>query len=450
MKGDFTRDTFNPTKHYSSVLMQQGRVQLDADWNEQARLVLHRLETLARDLIGWGGGPDAKAGGGFDLELRADEKDFMISPGRYYVEGMLVENDAAIFYSSHGPEGGHSGLDREKTYLVYLDAWEDFVGAAEDPGLREIALGGADTAGRARVQWRVRTQEIPANPNCADLINNFPKQVAAWQGETRGRMRARVNPGPLPVDDPCIIPPSNRYRGAENQLYRVEIHRSGPLQKTGVSVGPTFKWSRENGSVVYPVASGGVSSDTITVTNTGRDSNLGVRAGDWVELDRGDGIATQAPRALLRVTRVSGNDVFVIKEKGMDAKGPAVLRRWDQKQLADNRGGVPLFEGTVPVREGVGEVTWIPLENGIEVQFQRKDVDPKNSYRTGDYWLIPARTANSGEIDWPATDGEADFVVPHGVTHRYAPLAAIQFSGGGKVVCQMRKTMGSVVDIQAP
>ena len=35
-RGDFTRDTFNPLKHFSRVLMQQGRVQLDADWNEQA------------------------------------------------------------------------------------------------------------------------------------------------------------------------------------------------------------------------------------------------------------------------------------------------------------------------------------------------------------------------------------------------------------------------------
>jgi hypothetical protein len=33
-RGDFTRDTFNPLKNFSRVLMQQGRVQLDADWNE--------------------------------------------------------------------------------------------------------------------------------------------------------------------------------------------------------------------------------------------------------------------------------------------------------------------------------------------------------------------------------------------------------------------------------
>ena len=52
MKGDFTRNTFDPAKHFSRVLMQQGRVTLDADQNEQAAIQLHYLRTLARDLIG--------------------------------------------------------------------------------------------------------------------------------------------------------------------------------------------------------------------------------------------------------------------------------------------------------------------------------------------------------------------------------------------------------------
>ena len=42
MKGDFTRLTFAPAKHYSSVRQQQGRVQLDADWNEQVDIQNHQ------------------------------------------------------------------------------------------------------------------------------------------------------------------------------------------------------------------------------------------------------------------------------------------------------------------------------------------------------------------------------------------------------------------------
>lgn len=34
MSGDYSRFTFDPHNDFSGVLMQQGRVQLDADWNE--------------------------------------------------------------------------------------------------------------------------------------------------------------------------------------------------------------------------------------------------------------------------------------------------------------------------------------------------------------------------------------------------------------------------------
>lgn len=56
MKADLTRNTFNPFQHFNRVLMQQGRVQLDADWNEQAAILLHYLRALAADLIGPQGG----------------------------------------------------------------------------------------------------------------------------------------------------------------------------------------------------------------------------------------------------------------------------------------------------------------------------------------------------------------------------------------------------------
>ena len=62
MKGDFSRDTFDPLNNFSRVLLQQGRVQLDADFNEQAAILLHMLRRLTADLFGpyaIVGGPDA-------------------------------------------------------------------------------------------------------------------------------------------------------------------------------------------------------------------------------------------------------------------------------------------------------------------------------------------------------------------------------------------------------
>ena len=51
MKGDFTRSTFDPTKGYSSVRQQQGRVQLDADWNEQVEIGDRLRETSTKGSI---------------------------------------------------------------------------------------------------------------------------------------------------------------------------------------------------------------------------------------------------------------------------------------------------------------------------------------------------------------------------------------------------------------
>ena len=49
LKGDFTRNTFKKEKHYSGVRMQQGRVQLDADWNEQVDIQVHWKSLLSHD-----------------------------------------------------------------------------------------------------------------------------------------------------------------------------------------------------------------------------------------------------------------------------------------------------------------------------------------------------------------------------------------------------------------
>ena len=57
-RGDFSRDTFQPDKHFTQVLMQQGRLLLDADWNEQTSILLHYLRSLMVDLVGPYGGPD--------------------------------------------------------------------------------------------------------------------------------------------------------------------------------------------------------------------------------------------------------------------------------------------------------------------------------------------------------------------------------------------------------
>ena len=78
-RGDFTRDTFDPRKHFVRVLMQQGRVLLDSDFNEQSAILLNYMQTLATDLIGSHGGPTNYCG--FEIISTLQRKAFFFSPG---------------------------------------------------------------------------------------------------------------------------------------------------------------------------------------------------------------------------------------------------------------------------------------------------------------------------------------------------------------------------------
>ena len=42
MRGDFSRVSFRPENHFSGVLLQQGRVQLDAEFNEHVDIEAYR------------------------------------------------------------------------------------------------------------------------------------------------------------------------------------------------------------------------------------------------------------------------------------------------------------------------------------------------------------------------------------------------------------------------
>jgi hypothetical protein len=91
MAADLSRSTFDRSRHYAGVLMQQGRVQLDADWNEQAAIQRHRTETESRDVIDCG---TPKEEDGFHITITPRGQDLLIAPGRYYASGLLCELEA--------------------------------------------------------------------------------------------------------------------------------------------------------------------------------------------------------------------------------------------------------------------------------------------------------------------------------------------------------------------
>ena len=440
MKGDFSRDTFDKAKHFSRVLMQQGRVQLDADWNEQASILLHYIRTLAEDLIGPYGGPEANYG----FEITPDgSDDFKIGAGRYYVDGILCQNDAdknhckakdniedidkvLVKYKSQKffPNPSDLNLAQEQTYLVYLDVWEQHVTAIEDDAIREKALGGPDTASRARVVWQVKVDDgkngdEPLTPEYNNSkITNWDKWINRWQPDHLGCLKARVKPSEN-SNDPCLTQPDAKYRGHENQLYRVEIHKPGAAGKA------TFKWSRDNGSVVTGCE---LKGKNLIVYNP-----RGFFEKQWVELTSEEQELRGEAGSFVIVVKVEADQLTLDKELSIPnlpesekEKWPTKVRGWDQYE----KGKQTLTNGAVPVIEGTDDNNWIDLENGIQIQFQ-PTVNKNHIYRTGDYWLIPARVA-TGNIEWPVESGKDGKPIPlpkppDGIDHHYAPLAILKW-----------------------
>jgi Family of unknown function (DUF6519) len=536
MKADLTRDTYHRLKHFTRVVMQQGRVQLDADCNEQSAILLRYLQALAVDLIGPCGGPEGDYGFGISALGSATVpilNDFAIGAGRYYVDGILCELEQTaipivvqsppiasgsqvqvaglwvdgmefaagqyveLFSAAQPPNPASlllariTGVDPVKgvlsldknvsafqntaamtrirriaTYLtqpaypvadsgkllsstsyhVYLDVWERLVTYIEEDSIREVALAGADTAARAKVVYQVKTAAF-ARADAANCLT--PDQLnASLQPPNRGLLKAMANQS-ADATDPCIIPPESRFSGPENQLYRVEIHRNGVAWdgKNDQTKAATFKWSRENGSALYAIVSGG-GTTAIGLESLGRDDRFGLSEGDWVEVEDSDYVLQNRAANLLQVQSVDRSRLTVVvagtpdPNVGAAAARHPLLRRWDHRQGDPAEGGLQLAsDGAALVVEAEGD-NWLELEDGVRIQFQKPEAGAQaNMYRTGDYWLIPARTA-SGDIEWPAqivkdSQGNSVKVIaakpPDGITHHYAPLAMINASNNGTV-----------------
>ena len=450
MKGDFTRETFRPQRHYWGVLRQQGRVDIDADWNEQIRIARHQDVVRMADLVGPSGGPID--GAGFDLAVDAGNGAVLIGAGRYYVGGVLCENEAPVALGDQpdppadavpGTTAGDAGF-----HLAYLDVWDRHVSALDDPTIREVALGGPDTATRARTVWQVRTRKLAAADaaftnavaalataredgdeaaeaaamqtlrdlataaSCATPLDDVGGSLAADTGTMAARA---VNDED--AADPCRFDPGGGgYTRLENRLYRVEIHEPGDETEA------TYKWSRDNGSVVVSVERFRTTKEVV-VRRLGLDATQELNKDDWIEIVSDDLVAQGVPGQLVQIERQPDpadrilylKDAIVIKDLALHPQ----VRRWD----------LPIT-GQVDVHN-----SWRELEAGIEVSFG------DGEFHTGDYWVIPAR-ANTSGIEWPPLpeypghdrSGESpEQLPPRGIAHNLAPVAALVHDGNGLV-----------------
>jgi len=457
MSGDYSRVRFDPRIDLSGVLMQQGRVQLDSDWNEWVSVLDRRLRAESVDTFGVHVTPgitgvavvSPQTPDAFKIEVAGGN--ITIGRGRMYVDGLLAENHGggasefdpvlaelrgitALAYNQQPYFPAPPALPGGGPHLAYLETWPREITHLQQPNLVESAVG-VDTTTRVQTVWQVRLLANIDGANCTTP----DATVAGWQTlilPSGGRMSIKAE-GVPPDLDPCELPPSGGYRGLENQLYRVEIHDGGTV---GTAM---FKWSRDNASVasnVVEIVSQTATNTELKLASLGRDAVLRFNTGDWVEIldDRRELSGENGDPALRRgvMRKISVDDAKqtisfspalpanLIPGGGLDTLDSrhTRVRRWDQKGTvrdASNNVIVNLdaagSTGLIPVpAAGV----WVVLENGIQIQFSLDHSG--GGFHCGDYWVSAARTNDTSVETYTQAP-------PRGIHRHYARLAIVTF-----------------------
>jgi hypothetical protein len=138
-------------------------------------------------------------------------------------------------------------------YVVALLVTEQFISATEDQALREVALGGPDTAARTKLIQHIVQLPVDAS-DCLTAEEQLRRSLL--------KMGLLLNPSTLQLDfeatlkvdpfsppqlsDPCCPPAQGGYLGADNQLVCVTVANLGSS--------PTLLWGWNNASFLYRAA----------------------------------------------------------------------------------------------------------------------------------------------------------------------------------------------------
>jgi hypothetical protein len=472
MSFDNSRFPFDPTKNYSGVVMEQGRVQLDSDWNEWLAELARRTQAGTLDILGRAVYP-ATTPFAFQITATTDgsgTNHVSIGPGRMYVDGLLAENhgaassaqwDPALAELSGSPQPPGSSATGTTDYtaqpylpnavppagngpfLAYLDVWTRPITYLEDPTLIDPAVN-VDTTGRLQTIWQVKLASVPAGSTCSST---------PWPGPSIGQLTTGYV-GTTP-SGPCCLTNNTGYTGMENQFYRVEIHQPGtPAAGNAYPAAAgtaTFKWSRDNASVETGVTGIlavtnvlGNPASQLTVLSLGRDQVLGFAPGNWIEILDDDLELNGQPGELHQIdsvdfsaTTITLVDTLVTPaDFPVDANNQTLpqrhtrIRRWDQSAKifqSDNTLWVDLgaagATGDIPVPP---PGTTLILESGITVTF---GPNAATTFNTGDFWTFAERPSNS-QFDVLTN------APPRGIHHHYAPLSVVTFSPPAASECR--------------
>lgn len=393
MGSDRARASYDETRQYRTVVMQQGRVTLEADWNESQVIATEEERKEALDFVGPAGTPDD----GYRVietgVVPAQPFDFMVDSGTMYVGGMRVFAPTVIHYTNQMEWFDHStdpdwvdpanlNPTREEVFLLLR---EQEVSAVEDEALREVALGGPDTAQRTRLIQhivRIPTQAFHCDDARPSLEQHFAPQGLTPHYDTMRLLSGSTlfvsfPPAPAPPD-PCEPAATGGYLGADNQLIRVQI--SGSDGKGNYK----FLWGYDDASFLYRVDvldSTHVKLQSTPVDQFHRPDKVVEILRSAVPFDKTNFIASPAGIVATLTTPYKADTRIVTLPAPLPAEyvnsvNPIFLRVWEEEQ---------------PVQPAVA----VPLGNsGLLVTL----LAGGNVFHVGDFWLIAVRPSTPQKV----------------------------------------------------
>jgi hypothetical protein len=454
MATDIARLSFDPARHYTGVVAQQGRVTLEAEQNEQRVIDAEERRLELIDIIGPAGTPD----NGYVISPAAGS-DFTIGAGTMYAGGLRVTLDHPIPYSNQPDWLDHtddpdwiapSGKLGPYEHVVLVIQERD-VTAVEDPALREAALGGPDGSARTILLQHVERKPInPVNAQDCDKALTDDEQTWTSQGlifdpatmQLRSQSRLLVTwQGSPEPPDPCEPASTGGYLGAENQLIRVQITAVDPVKGAFDLV-----WGWDNASFLYRVTADSSTNPVFTLDRSPADDYHRPRAGQALQVLRA-AAELRSTDAWVEgyVAALHGQVVVLTAPYDPDTKTvqfPAALpasytdpketpqlylRVWEE-HLTGNAIGTPItLTGT-----------------GVQVTIS---LDGPGPVHVDDYWCIGVRPSTSTQINphrYLRTPQP-----PDGPRQWACPLAVI--SSGGKPLAvkpDCRRHFRPLIDLQ--
>ncbi len=503
--GDLSRSTFRRHRHFSGVRMQQGRVQLDADWNEQLDLAAHRTITETLDVVGSVGIP--KLAGGFEVTLAPTGDDLLLSPGRAWVGGQLCEADGELTDvldepSSTSAELASLVLDgselRPQEWVEVIDTDGDTVLArleAVDVEQRTVTLSESISSLSDPLLLRRRSSyayqpDLPSPEETTQASSTDPRVLDLDDGSYLAYLDVWER-SITTLDDPTISEPALGVDTTTRskvvwQLRLLDLADvPGPVDCTSDLTAALQELAPGTGRMAaraeQPAASVDLCRPTPAGGYVGLENQLyRVHVHD---LDAGRPVVVWSRENASIVSGWLGNaaaDVLDVSSIGRDAvlgfKPGDWVELYDDAQVLHRRPGTLVrllnargtqltldlttatgstdiadFPRHPQVRrwDSDGAITadtddWIPLEEGVEVCF-----GSAGSFRRHDYWLVPARSSVA-DIDWPRDSGEQPIAQrPAGVARSTGKLAIVTRASGATTITDCRDQFPALTALTA-